>query len=535
MGLADKKRDTLVSIQGKSASIYRKDIALLIAGELPPDWQTVPSSDEAFVAFNKKTNTYYKEFLPRNIFEKFKAFFRGSRCQRALQQTEFLRKAGLPTPDILCWGKGKKNTFLISEGFTGVGFYDFLEAYFTPPLSRDQIQEKRLLFKEAGSLIGRLHSKGILHGDLRPNNVLTRKDSERFQFSFIDTESNRKKKILSPSHITKNLVQFSMIKSEHLSRTDLLRLYKSYRAEFPCISGNDELILLRKIYSRSKKRIIEAIVSNFLKKHCRSFHKGNFQGKYVTPSLLEEKINSGCDLREWFDSRQERLKKDKNISIKLLHANGQEVIVKRFTSKNFLYHLKVWTRKERALRLWEMTHHFNAIGIPVAQPIGYALEGHGIWRTTSYFYSQYLKGKSDMKRLSQTMNDFPGWLENKKVIIQFADLLATLHNNGFCHGDTKWKNIMADQETGKLWIIDLDGATSARLPLSRAMCKDISRFIVDMVEYPLPDHLIEAFLHQYCGRRNLKRNFVKEKTEPHVRNIIERHRNQKRSFLKLIL
>ena len=140
-----------------------------------------------------------------------------------------------------------------------------------------------------------------------------------------------------------------------------------------------------------------------------------------------------------------------------------------------------------------------------------------------------------MKRLSQTMNDFPGWLENKKVIIQFADLLATLHNNGFCHGDTKWKNIMADQETGKLWIIDLDGATSARLPLSRAMCKDISRFIVDMVEYPLPDHLIEAFLHQYCGRRKLKRNFAKEKTEPHVRNIIERHRNQKRSFLKLIL
>ena len=529
MGLADKKRDTLVSIQGKSAGIYRKDVAFLIAGELPPSWQIVQSSKETFVAFNKKANIYYKEFLPRNIFEKLKALLRGSRSQRALRQTAILCEAGLPVPEVLCWGKGKKNNFLISEGFEGIGFYDFLVTHFTHPLSKKQIKEKRFLLQEAGSLIGRLHRKGIVHGDLRPNNVLTRKDGNAFQFCFIDTESNRKRKIISTSHIIKNLVQFSMIKSEHLSRPDLLRLYTAYRAQCPPLSKKNEFNVLKSIYFHSKKRVLESVVSNSLKKNCRSFQNNLFHGQYVMNSLLEKQLTGGSDLGHWFDSSQKCLKRDKNITIKLLHTNGQHVIAKRFSSKNLLYHLKVWTGKERVFRLFDMSHHFIALGIPIAKPIGYALEGYGIWRTVSYFYSQYLKGKSDLKRLSQTMKDFPEWLGNKKIIIQFADILATLHNYGFCHGDTKWKNIMADQETGELWLIDLDGATSANFPMSKAMCKDMSRFIVDMTEYPLPDHLIEEFLNQYCKRRNLKKNLVREKIEPITQKILKRHQKKEKA------
>lgn len=527
MGLVDKKRDTLVSIQGKSASTFRKDVALLIARELPPGWQAVPSSNETFVAFNKNTNTYYKEFLPRNRFEKLKALLRGSRCQRALRQTAILQKAGLPTPDILCWGKGVRNTFLIAEGFSGIGFYDFLLAHFTPPLSKKQIQEKRSLLKEAGNLIGRMHRKGIIHGDLRPNNVLTRKDRDTFQFSFIDTESNRKRKIISTSLIIKNLVQFSMIKSEHLSRTDFLRLYRAYRIVFPDVSRKNELQALKSIYLQSKKRVLDAVVSNSLKESCRSFKNSLFQGQYVTLSLLEKQINSGCNLGEWFDAGKNYLKGDKNITIKLLHSHGLDVVVKRFTSKNFLYRLKVWTRQERVFRLWEMSHYFKAMGVPVAHPMGYALEGQGIWRTVSYFYSQYLEEKSDLKNLSQTMRDFPEWLENKKIITRFAAILATLHNNGFCHGDTKWKNIMADHETGVLCLIDLDGASSARLPLGRAMSKDVSRFMVEMIEYPLPTHHIEEFLNQYCKKRNLKENLVRRKTEPIIQKILKRHQKKK--------
>ncbi len=527
MGLADKPTDTLVSIQTKSANTCRNDVALLIAGELPPSWQMVHSSNETFVAFNKKANLYYKEFLPRNPFEKLKALLRGSRCQRAIKQTAILQKEGLPTPDILCWGKGKKNTFLISEGFDGIGFYDFLATNFTPPLSKEQIRDKRLLLKEAGSLIGRMHSKGIFHGDLRPNNVLTRKESDGFQFSLIDTESNSKKQILSLSQITKNLVQFSMIKSEHLSRTDLLRLYTAYRSQCTSLLRENECKALKTIYFRSKKRVLEAVVSNSLKKDCRYFQNSLFHGYYVIHSPLEKQITEGRDLGHWFNSSQKCIKRDKNITIKLLQINGQHVIVKRFSSKNLLYHLKVWTGKERVFRLFDMSHHFIALGIPIAKPMGYALEGCGIWRTVSYFYSQYLKGKSDLKNLSHTMRDFPEWMQNKKIIIRFADILATLHNNGFYHGDTKWKNIMVDQETGELWLIDLDGATTANYPMSKAMCKDVSRFIVDIIEYPLPKQLIEEFRNQYCKRRNLKRNLVKEKIEPVIQKIIKRHQKRK--------
>ncbi|MBI4791892.1 MAG: hypothetical protein HY789_03975 [Deltaproteobacteria bacterium] len=187
-------------------------------------------------------------------------------------------------------------------------------------------------------------------------------------------------------------------------------------------------------------------------------------------------------------------------------------------------------KKERAPHLWEMSHCFQALDIPVAAPLGYVLEGKGPWRTVSYFYSGYLAGARDLVVIRREQQEnFPAWLDEKKIIPRVARLLAILHNNGFCHGDTKWANILARADTGKFWLIDLDGAGRIGPGLDRRAAKDLGRFMVDMLENGLPDRFQEEFMREYCGLRRLNRRQVLEKIKPHIDKTLARHRKKRKS------
>ena len=515
-----------VFITGSGALPYKNDAGLLCRGSLPPSWELIPSSNNAMVAVNHKTNVYFKKFLQRNKFERGKSFFRGSRCHRACRQAHILKAADLPTPKVLYRGSFKGDAFIIFEGFAGVGFYQYLEKYFSPPVGREKILEKRELLRQAGSLIGKLHCRGIVHGDLRPDNLLVRKEGGQFLFCFIDNESNHRRRYIPVSKIFKNLVQFSMVPNKLLSRTDLMRLYRAYRIHYPRFSGKSESEIIKSIYMRSRTRIIESVQKNDLKKKCRFFYGEKSRGQYVCNSLLSKQISFDMDFDRWFQAGDLVLKKDQYITVKLLQCGEGAVVAKRFSPKNCLYHIKIWIKKERVFQLWEMTNIFKSLGVPVASPLGYIIERKGLLRTASYFFSQYLKGAQDLRRLSQDIQDFPMWIEKKKIISRFAQMLSRLHNDGFCHGDTKWSNIMADRNTGEFWMIDLDGAASVKSPLDHGVCKDISRFVVDIMECPLSEKEIETFMTTYCEKRSLNKRHLQKKVAPYIKKIINRHQKK---------
>ena len=519
-----------LSLHGR-AQEFEAQIRQLLSGQLPEGWKWVPSSDEAIVARSGTAPVvFYKEFLARSRFEKIKALLRGNRSQRARKQAEILTSIGMPTPTVLCWGKSPSKNFIISQGFSGVGFYQFLEENFAPPLDQEQIQQKRQLLREIGTLIGTLHQNKIIHGDLRPNNVLVSYANKGYQFSFIDNEGNSRFLYLPTAKIIKNLVQFSMITNDYLNRTDLLRIYKAYRLTFTHFPVRQERKMLRTIYQRSRERIITSRKKFYQKKHCRTLEQKNFHGQYLSQAILHRQLEKDIDPKHWFDSGNITLKRDKSITVKLLEENGskEKIVVKRFSSKNFLYHLKVWSKRERVFSLWDLTHSFQTVGIPTAAPLGYILEGKGLWRTVSYFYTQYLEGADNLQNLSRQMDNFPAWLEKKMIIERFARLLARLHNSGYCHGDTKWANIMADPKTGKFWLIDLDGATSGNALLSHEVRKDISRFLVDMVEFHLPQAVIENFTWHYCQARNMKHHHLHKKIAPQLQKTLARHKRKRK-------
>ncbi|MFH2043715.1 MAG: lipopolysaccharide kinase InaA family protein [Pseudomonadota bacterium] len=512
-------------IHGEYANHYQDEVMMLANRTLPAGWQWVTSSKNSVVA--EKTGdekVFYKEFLQRNNFEGIKAFLNGSRSKRARKQSDILVSAGLPTPRILCWGKSNRSVFIITQGFDGIGFYLYLLNYFSPPLSPEKVKEKRLLLKAAGSLIGKLHQAGIVHGDLRQNNLLVKKENNNFRFSLIDNERNRKWRYIPHSQIVKNLIQFSIASHDLLSRTDLRRLFIAYKSNYPDFSVKEEKKLLQTVYDRKTLRILRSNIKFYIAPNCKSFKHKMFYGKYLKDSLVAKHFMQDADPDKWFNTGSITLKHDKNITINLLSEPDGDVVAKRFVSNGFLFHVKTWMKKERALNLWNMTHFFKELGIPVALPLGYVAEKKGLLHRTTYFYSQYITEAKSLMDLSQNMKDFSNWIENNNTIPRFALVLSKLHSNGFCHGDTKWVNILVNENSGNFWLIDLDGASFSKSKLARSMLKDLGRFIVDMIETGLSDKFIDNFLMVYCNARVLNKELVQKKVNPHISKILKRHK-----------
>ena len=88
-------------------------------------------------------------------------------------------------------------------------------------------RQRRQLLHVLGEAVGRMHRAGIVHGDLRPGNILARKSDGRWEVFFIDNERTKKWPFLPNRLRLKNLVQINMLPSD-VSKTDRLRFFHAY-------------------------------------------------------------------------------------------------------------------------------------------------------------------------------------------------------------------------------------------------------------------------------------------------------------------
>jgi len=217
--------------------VSEQEIELFGVGVVPPGWQKVPASENAFVAKRQGTDSvYFKLFYNRSRVEWLKSMVRGSRCQRAVDGATLLAQGGFRAPVTLqvgCiqGGVNKGLEFFVSESIPALGLADYVYEHWRRPLGAEQLVLKRNMLADLGRLIGQLHRKGIVHGDLRPNNVLVLESGAEPDFYFIDNERNSVSKSLVEKKRIKNLVQIGMLFPSVLSRTDRLRFFKTYCVE----------------------------------------------------------------------------------------------------------------------------------------------------------------------------------------------------------------------------------------------------------------------------------------------------------------
>lgn len=188
---------------------------------------------------------YLKEYLDRSIWERLKRLVRPSRAMRDIRASQMLAIHGFRVPQILALGDTRSAPCdfnsphpsnakrRISPPFTAtlevagaLSLYNYRTCPPGTPLPCS-LREKRDMIRQLGLIVGMMHRKGIVHGDLRPGNVLARRTDGCWEFFFLDNEHTRKPMRLSNHLRLKNLVQINMLPPS-TSRTDRLRFFHSY-------------------------------------------------------------------------------------------------------------------------------------------------------------------------------------------------------------------------------------------------------------------------------------------------------------------
>lgn len=231
-----------------------KERIIAIFSGNPGDAEKVESSDYAIVfRFDAEIEGegrafYYKEFLFRNLRDRFSVLVRPSRAKRALQGSLLLLDHGFDTASPVCAGEERcfgivSRSLLVTEAVPEVvELSDYLDRELSGHDTAG-IVRKRSFFKVYGRVIGRLHREGIFQGDLRERNVLVR-NGDPPKFYLIDNERTHRYGRLPDRKRLKNLVQANMYRSSNITRTDRVRFFYAYLEE------NPDLLPRRKVWLR---------------------------------------------------------------------------------------------------------------------------------------------------------------------------------------------------------------------------------------------------------------------------------------------
>lgn len=239
------------------------------SGTQPGNWVRMTSSvNSAVWKFSVDDEWFvFKEYLKRGRFDTVTSLFTGSRAYKAWQRGNELLERGFNTPEVLIYGSQsllfspRRSFALMKFHMQSIGLHTLLKNHFTIPLTPEKVKLKRSLLRSAGRFVGKMHSKGIFHGDLRLDNILVEGwETGEPAFSLIDNERNKyfNEKHISNACRLKNLVQVNMVILPQITFTDRLRFFMAYLSENPRLNA-DAKNLARRVHLKTKKRLSEKI------------------------------------------------------------------------------------------------------------------------------------------------------------------------------------------------------------------------------------------------------------------------------------
>ncbi len=217
----------------KEIVINSNELNLLARGLLPPGWKQAASSKYAWVALKPHDpHCYFKKFLPRSRLEGIKALFQGSRARRFVRETRRLQFLGFGAPDVIAWDRSfwsilMGGGWVLTRGIDGLGVFDYWCGF----MAGQHINIKRSFLTALAREIAKLHNSGVVHGDLRLNNILVVPRMEKWDFIFLDNERNQLYNRIPWKYRCKNLVQMNMTEDPSIYLSDRLFFFKAYCKE----------------------------------------------------------------------------------------------------------------------------------------------------------------------------------------------------------------------------------------------------------------------------------------------------------------
>lgn len=212
------------------------------------------SSPSTRVACHAGLGIYYKEFIPGPPLRRLLRILHGSRAGRTWRGNEALRLSGFTAPENLARGRldgGRE--YLFSRAVPGESVAHWLRRGLD---GRDgaSLAMRRDLLRALGTLVGRFHAAGFIHGNLRPRHVLASFKGGQFRLGLIDNEGNRLRRPPPGKAILRNLVELNQLAPEDLTRTDRWRCFLAWRQQHPELGHLEARLLAAEAYRLALRR-----------------------------------------------------------------------------------------------------------------------------------------------------------------------------------------------------------------------------------------------------------------------------------------
>jgi tRNA A-37 threonylcarbamoyl transferase component Bud32 len=173
------------------------------------------------------------------------------------------------------------------------------------------------------------------------------------------------------------------------------------------------------------------------------------------------------------DGRQ--ITHDQISDVILVPADGKNYYVKRYNLAG--KYLRRFLGRPRVVAEWRNLLLFARWGIPTAQVVAYGLERFvGLVFRRGALVTEEIQGTVDLARMVR--NRDPRLRQRafvRALITQVAAIARALHDHRFAHNDLHWRNLLLQEQSGRVYLIDCPGGRFWFGPLlSYRVAKDLA-------------------------------------------------------------
>jgi hypothetical protein len=424
-----------------AAAFLDQDLGqIILAGEdkwsEQQEFKTLPSSARSRIhKFTVKVDdadreVYVKQFLFKSFPHYLKClFFSGIPARRAFRAEVMLAENGFDVAKTIAMGECREGFFNTKNFLASFGIENAVSVRhyilgLTEIKTPQQLIEWRGFIRDFGQTIGRMHAKGIFHGDLRTGNILLRRDDSSWRFFFIDNERTRKIAGLSLFHRLKNLVQLNMGPHGIINRTDRMRFFTAYRAQNGMSDAMAKFIIKTTMRKTARRLDIESRIrsrmNNALKTNYRFLR---IEMKDLTAVFVRAFIRDAdpIDFLKKIDAFRkdgQTLQDDSDCFICRLKWNGKDITVKHYKHKGFVSSLLNTIGKSPAKHDWLTGNRHRMMDMPVPEPFVFIERHKNRLIRESYFVSGYIESrKPDDSANCKNVNPQNKWTYRKDAAL----------------------------------------------------------------------------------------------------------------------
>ena len=139
------------------------------------------------------------------------------------------------------------------EDLEGPQLLNALESFLQAPSARPW---RRELFRALGHMVGRMHAARVVHGDLRPNNIIIHPGHPGYRLALIDNERTRKP-LRFQREQKRNLKQVMLLADDYITPAEQRRFFAAYFSR---------LKLPRHKQRRLYRETLESVREHFVRK-----------------------------------------------------------------------------------------------------------------------------------------------------------------------------------------------------------------------------------------------------------------------------